>query len=1052
MAGASVAACPDEPGIRCATKGPYAGYDPGARFSTKRLPIVGEKLALSRSDGRQWQFARATSKMYNHFLVKIALCALGIVSFPVKGTAAVGAKLSAGFGTTFLIDPYDGELRGAGANDVGQIGDGTTINRASLVSVAENVDRVASAGRSTFFLKRDGTLWGMGANQSGALGSAIVTFVSRPVQVAASVIDFAVTPEELFYITADQTLWGQGKNTNGVLGNGTTSPSLSPIRIAAQVRGVESNGLKMFYWTITGQLYACGRNIYRELGDGTTTTRLSPVTIGHTASAVSSYGNTTFSLGSTGRVYSWGESGVSTPQEHLATGDFTALSAELALRRNGDLWRLSNAPGVGERIAEGVIAFASSGTHLVFMDRDGFLYTKGVNRSGELTAGNFSPFSEAYGFLQRGRYALPGNDLSPQSLFGRTAHLVIADGTGVFSSSGSYRMAFDASGSRYSVTPVSSGITPSSGTYSYQKTGGPTATLGLIDSVVGPVGSNSLIFYAPNYATYSVIGSGGSQSGALYLQETPIIYPMIRPQTVASGTVAVNWYAVVRGVPTLNYRWFRNGVSLPGETTSRLVTNNTTTAMNGTRYSFEVSNQAGGVRSNEVVLTVVPRASAGAQPSVAVSTGGRMQLSPQITTSGLPTSYQWFRRGVRIEGATSATLTIEPAAPEDSGPYSLLFGDAIAGARAEVLVTVSSLPALVGQPQPFSASTGQSASFAVAATGSGLTYQWRKNGDTIPGATDSSLVIGRVTSSDAGSYSVLVSNPSGSVVSQPAALSVLTSPASRIMNLSIMASLGASESMTLGTVTRGSTPRKRLLFRAAGPSLAQFGITDFALDPTLRVYRGPGVVAENDDWGGSAILASAFRTVGAFAYASSQSLDSAVYGENYFAPSGYTAEIRELRGRVGTVLAEVYDASLAPDQGLVNVSVLKQVPAGTSLTAGFVIGGPGISTKRVMIRAVGPRLASNPFNISGVMPDPVLAVFRAQTQIASNDNWGTQSGGVSVRTIKSTFSSVGAFDISDESSRDAVLLLSLTPGAYTAVVDGYNNSSGLVIVEVYEVP
>ena len=982
-------------------------------------------------------------------LIQSAICAIALLLQANPALAAVGSSMAAGAGTTFLVTPT-GALVGGGANGSGQLGDGTLTTRSSRVTIAQDVDRVASAGRATFFLKRDRTLWGMGTNLSGALGSPNLTFQSRPVQVASNVIEFAVTPEELFYITADGTLWGQGKNSHGVLGNGTTSPSWNPIRIANQARGVESDGFKMFYWTTSGQLHACGRNIYGELGDGTLTNRLSPVAIGLTTTAISTLGNRAYSIDPSGRVYSWGESNVPSPREHMAIGDFTAVSADLGLRRNGDLWRIR--AGVRERIAERVLAFASSGNHLVFMDLDGFIYTKGLNTSGELGAGNTSVYPESYGFLQGSRYALPGNDLAPASLLGRSAHVVISSGSGLFSSSGSYRIAFDTSGNRYAVTPLSGDVSASAGTYTYQKTGGPSAMLGLTDAVVGAAGSNQLTFYAPNYATYSVSGAGGSQGGSLYLQETPNIYPMIRSQTVAAGTVAVNWYATVRSPTALTYRWFRNGVLLNGESTYRLVTNNTTTTMNGTRLYFEVSNQAGGLRSTEVVLTVVPRTSVEGMSDVFVSSGGRIQLAPRITTSGLPTSYQWIRNGVPIEGASNATLTIDAVTPEFSGLYALNIADELTGDQANIRVTVSSLPIIVGQPQAFSASIRQSASFSVATNGSGLAYQWRRNGTAIPGATDSSLVISTVSSANAGGYSVAISNPSGYVVSETATLSVLNTPASRIMNLSILAPLEPSETMTLGTVTRGSTPGKRLLFRAAGPSLAQFGIRDFAADPMLSVYRASTLVTENDDWGGASALSAAFRSVGAFAYSTLQSLDSAIFGERFVAPSAYTAEIREFQRRGGTVLAEIYDATPAPNEGLVNVSVLKRVPSGATLTAGFVIGGPGVATKRVLIRAVGPRLASSPFNINGVMADPSLAVFRGQTEVASNDNWGVQSGGVSVGTIRSTFTSVGAFEIADVASKDAVLLLNLAPGAYTAVVSGNNQSEGLAIVEVYEVP
>jgi hypothetical protein len=128
---------------------------------------------------------------------------------------------------------------------------------------------------------------------------------------------------------------------------------------------------------------------------------------------------------------------------------------------------------------------------------------------------------------------------------------------------------------------------------------------------------------------------------------------------------------------------------------------------------------------------------------------------------------------------------------------------------------------------------------------------------------------------------------------------------------------------------------------------------------------------------------------------------------------------------------------------VINVSVLKSIGVDEILTAGFVIGGA--SPKQVLVRAVGPTLGTAPFNIAGVMADPKLDLFRGQTVIHANDNWG---GGLALATASGN---VGAFSLG-AASRDAALLVVLDPGSYTAQVRGVGTSAGITLVEVYEVP
>jgi hypothetical protein len=98
----------------------------------------------------------------------------------------------------------------------------------------------------------------------------------------------------------------------------------------------------------------------------------------------------------------------------------------------------------------------------------------------------------------------------------------------------------------------------------------------------------------------------------------------------------------------------------------------------------------------------------------------------------------------------------------------------------------------------------------------------------------------------------------------------------------------------------------------------------------------------------------------------------------------------------------------------------------------------------VLVRAIGPGLST--FNVASPLADPQLALFGGSVQIAANDNWGGDP------QLSAAAARVGAFALGDASSKDAVLLLTLPPGSYTAQISGANGTSGNAIVEVYEVP
>jgi hypothetical protein len=166
----------------------------------------------------------------------------------------------------------------------------------------------------------------------------------------------------------------------------------------------------------------------------------------------------------------------------------------------------------------------------------------------------------------------------------------------------------------------------------------------------------------------------------------------------------------------------------------------------------------------------------------------------------------------------------------------------------------------------------------------------------------------------------------------------------RLTNLSVLTSLDPSDTFTFGYVVggAGTAGNKPILMRAGGPSLTAFGLTSSQVlpDPVMQFYNGATLVSQNAGWGGDSSILATAASVGAYAYASATSKDSAIYisavpsGNNTFIVKGNTAI------STGQVLAEVYDATPssqfnASTPRLVNVSVRKNV--GQLITAGFAL-------------------------------------------------------------------------------------------------------------------
>jgi sugar lactone lactonase YvrE len=522
-------------------------------------------------------------------------------------------------------------------------------------------------------------------------------------------------------------------------------------------------------------------------------------------------------------------------------------------------------------------------------------------------------------------------------------------------------------------------------------------------------------------------------------------------------------FRVVASGTGITYTWLKDQVPISGATAATYTINSAQTADVGV-YSVRVSGPGGGVDSAPGTLSVEPVGTGPimitARPlSQNVNAGQSASFS--ITATGPGLTYQWLKNGTAIAGATSATYTIPSAQNSDIATYTVRVtsGATTQTASADLTVGSSASIAITSQPASVSVAPGQIATFTVEAFGTGITYQWSKNDTAIPGATASSYTIASVQTSDAGTYTVRVTGGGGNVNSAPAVLTVTTGGGgnpggggitSRLVNLSILTDVASSgDSFTMGYVVggAGTSGSKSILIRAAGPTLgaAPFNIPGVLADPKLELFAGSTKTTENDNWGGSANLSTAFASVGAFGYVNAASLDAAALAS--IGAGDNSVRVSATGSGTGTVLAELYDTATFASMTtttprLVNVSVLKHL--GTGLTVGFVIDGT--AAKRVLIRAVGPTIGAAPFNVSGAVADPQMTLFSGPTTIvATNDNWGGTA------ELTAAFGQVGAFALPN-GSRDAALLATLQPGSYTVQVSGVGGTTGVAIVEVYEVP
>lgn len=572
----------------------------------------------------------------------------------------------------------------------------------------------------------------------------------------------------------------------------------------------------------------------------------------------------------------------------------------------------------------------------------------------------------------------------------------------------------------------------------------------------------------------------------------PVITSQPRNRTVVKDG-SVTFTVVATGVPEPTFQWRLNSVPITGATSASYTIASAAAADAGT-YSVVVSNSVGDVTSRNAILAFIETSYQGTYFGSFGTDRGSFAVTINADNTGTFLGFDEIA-GLYVQGkvivADDGSFSLEVESTSTTGTSSTREGSAdqpvgtvdgaVPGVARDLIVfsakigpdgavggTVTGVAGLSMTAQKEEGTT-ESAGYYQAASGgtddvtftivapSGKVLLVTKNaaggGDAGVGSASAEGAITVTTVKNntvKATVSAATSEIAAEVTDSAGAKTTFSGgnaeviATQRLVNISSRAVAGSGSEKTIAGLVITGEDSKSVLIRAIGPGLGDFGVSGVLSAPKLELFEGQTVIATNTGWSSAdnaAEVVAAAASVGAFALDTGNA-DSVLL--ETLAPGAYTAAASGSDGGSGVVLIEVYDLSApAAGQKLFNISTRAVVGSGDgTVVAGFVVSGT--VPKRVLLRGAGPALGS--FGLEGALSDPQLKLFKGQTQVAFNDNWGTNAAAVT-----SASTTTGAFQFAAD-SKDAAMVLSLEPGAYTLQISGVGGAAGIGLIEVYEIP
>ena len=272
-----------------------------------------------------------------------------------------------------------------------------------------------------------------------------------------------------------------------------------------------------------------------------------------------------------------------------------------------------------------------------------------------------------------------------------------------------------------------------------------------------------------------------------------------------------------------------------------------------------------------------------------------------------------------------------------------------------------------------------------------------------------------------------------------------------LRNISTRAFVQTGDNVVIGGFIVEGTEPKRVIIRAIGPELTQYGVPNALANPTLELHNRTGaLIASNDNWRttiiGGIITSDQVLDILRSGYAPGDGRESAIIAD--LPPGNYTAIVRGVNDTTGVALAEVYDLNADTNSILGNISTRAFVQTDDNvMIGGFIV--QGTATKRVILRAIGPELAAPPFNVPDALANPTLELHdETGALIATNDNWRTTIIGGIITTNQ--VRDIIASGLAPADGRESAIIAELPAGNYTAILRGVNNTTGVALVEAYD--